>query len=73
MPGGQIVPIHGFIESSGEFPIQKCTISCKFKNIRNLPGSRLLQIPQAISQTCRADDMIDTEFAEKSPLGAEIN
>ena len=67
------MPIHGFIESSGEFPIQKCAIFCKFKNIKDLRGGRLLRAPQAIPQTCSADDMIDTEFLEKSPLGAETN
>ena len=26
-----LVPIHGFIEGTGKFPIQKCAIFCKFQ------------------------------------------
>jgi len=43
VPGGQIVPIHGFIEGSGESPIQECAVFYKVKNIEDLRGGLLLQ------------------------------
>jgi hypothetical protein len=36
MQDGLFVPIHGFIEGTGKFPIQKCAIFCKFKEIKEL-------------------------------------
>jgi hypothetical protein len=46
------VPIHGFFKGTGWFPIQKCTIFCKFKEIKELRGGVLLCAAQAISQAC---------------------
>ena len=36
-----LVPIHGFIKGTGKFPIQKCAIFCKFKEIKELRGGYL--------------------------------
>ena len=37
-----IVPIRGLIKGTDKFPIQKCAIFCKFKNIKELRGGVLL-------------------------------
>jgi len=39
------VPIHGFIEGTGKFPIQKCAIFSKFKEIKELRGGGRLCTP----------------------------
>ena len=59
-----LVPIHGFINGTGKFPIQKCAIFCKFKEIKELRGGVLLYAAQAIPP-------IDTEIAEKGHLWME--
>jgi len=58
------VPIHGFIEGTGKFPIQKCAIFCKFKEIKELRGGVLLCAAQAIPP-------IDAEIAGKGHLWTE--
>jgi hypothetical protein len=51
------VPIHGFIEGTGKFPIQKCAIFCKFKGISGIARRRtVLYAAQAIP-------LIDAEIA----------
>jgi len=60
----KIMPIHGFIEGTGKFPIQKCAIFCKFKEIKELRGGVLLYAAQAIP-------LIDAEIAEKNHLLTE--
>jgi len=44
-----------------EFPVQKCAIFCKFKEIKELRGGVLRCAAQAISQN-------DAEIAEKGHL-----
>jgi hypothetical protein len=58
------VAIQGFIEGTGKFPIQKCAIFCKFKEIKELRGGVLMYAAQAISQ-------IDAEIAKKGHLWTE--
>jgi hypothetical protein len=65
------VPIHGFIKGTGKFPIQKCAIFCKFKEIKELCGGILLYAAQAIPQTCHVFSVIDAEIAEKGHLWTE--
>ena len=57
----QLVPIRGFIKGTEKFPIQKCAIFCKFKEIKELRGGVLLYAAQAIPP-------IDAEIAEKGHL-----
>ncbi|MGB5420705.1 MAG: hypothetical protein WBN03_01005 [Desulfobacterales bacterium] len=59
-----LVPIHGFIKGTDEFPIQKCSIFCKFKEIKELCGGRLLCAAQAIPP-------IDIEITGKGHLWTE--
>ena len=47
-----------------QFPIQKCTIFCKFNKIKELRGGILLYAAQAIPP-------IDAEIAEKGHLWTE--
>jgi len=60
------VAIHGFFEGTGKFPIQKCAIFCKFKEIKELRGGILLYAAQAIPP-------IDAEIAEKGHLWTETS
>jgi hypothetical protein len=60
------VPILGFIEGTGKFPIQKCAIFCKFKEIKELRGGVLVYAAQAIP-------LIDAEIAGKGHLWTETN
>ena len=59
-----LVPIHGFIKGTGKFPIQKCAIFCKFKEIKELRGGILLYAAQV-------NTPIDAEIAEKGHLWME--
>ncbi len=61
-----LVPIRGFIKGTDKFPIQKCAIFRKFKEIKELCGGILLYAAQAISP-------IDAEIAEKGHLWTETN
>ncbi|MGA9477156.1 MAG: hypothetical protein WBV21_05220, partial [Desulfobacterales bacterium] len=38
--GIQFMPIHGFTEATGRFPIRKCAIFCKFKEISDIARRR---------------------------------
>jgi hypothetical protein len=58
------VPIHGFVKGTIKFPIQKCAIFCKSKEIKELRGGVLLYAAQAIPP-------IDAEIAEKGHLWTE--
>jgi hypothetical protein len=60
------VPIRGFNKGTDQFPIQKCAIFCKFKEIKELRGGVLLYAAQAIPP-------IDAEIAEKGHLWTETN
>jgi hypothetical protein len=60
------VLIHGFIKSTGKFPIQECAIFCKFKEIKELRGGVLVYAAQAIPP-------IDAEIAEKGHLWVETS
>ena len=60
----RLVSIHGFFKGTGQFPIQKCAIFCKFKEINELRGGALVYAAQAISP-------IDAEIAEKGHLWTE--
>jgi hypothetical protein len=53
--------IHGFVKGTSQFPIQKCAIFRKFKNIKELRGGVLVYAAQAIPS-------IDAEIAEKGHL-----
>jgi hypothetical protein len=59
-----LVPIRGFIKGTDKFPIQKCAIFRKFKEIKELRGGILLYGAQAIPP-------IDAEIAEKGHLWTE--
>ena len=67
------MPIRGFIKGTDKFPIQKCAIFRKFKEIKELRGGILLYAAQAIPQTCHAQGVIDAEIAEKGHLWTETN
>jgi len=58
--------IHSFIKGTGKFPIHKCAIFCKFKDIKGLRGGVLLYAAQAIPP-------IDAEIAEKGHIWTETN
>jgi hypothetical protein len=58
--------IRGFIEGTDRFPIQKCAIFRKFKEIKELRGGILLYAAQAIPP-------IDAEIAEKGHLWTETS
>jgi len=58
------VSVHGFIKHIDEFPIQKCAIFHKLKEINELRGDVLLYGAQVISPN-------DTEIAEKGHLWTE--
>jgi len=62
----ELVPIYGFINDTGKFPIQKCAIFCKFKKIKELRGGVLLCAVQAIPPN-------DAEIAEKGHLWTKTN
>ena len=62
----ELVPIHSFIEGTGEFSIQKCAIFRKFKEIKELRGGVLLGAAQVIPP-------IDAEIAEKGHLWTETS
>jgi len=64
--GFSFVPIRGFIKGTDTFPIQKCAIFCKFKEIKGLRGGVLLYAAQAMPP-------IDAEIAEKGHLWTETN
>ena len=48
MDGNYLVPIRGCIKGTYKFPIQKCAIFRKFKEIKELRGGVLLYAAQAI-------------------------
>jgi len=60
------VSIRGFIKGTDKFPIQKCAIFRKFKEIKELRGGILLYAAQAIPP-------IDAEIAKKGHLRTETN
>jgi hypothetical protein len=60
------VPICGFIKGTDKFPIQKCAIFRKFKEIKELRGGILMYVAQAIPP-------IDAEIAGKGHLWTETN
>ena len=55
------MPIRGFIKGTDKFPIQKCAIVCKFKEIKESYGGVLSHAAQAIPP-------IDAEIAGKGRL-----
>ena len=61
---GYLVHIRGFMKGTDKFPIQKCAIFRKFKEIKELRGGILLYAAQAIPP-------IDAEIAEKGHLWTE--
>ena len=56
--------MHGFYMGTNQFPIQKCEIVCKFKEIKELCGGVIVYAAQAIPP-------FDTEIAEKGHLWTE--
>jgi hypothetical protein len=69
----QLVPIRGFIKGIEKFPIQKCAIFCKLKEIKELRGGVLLYAAQAIPDLSHAHGVIDAEIAEKGHLWMETS
>ena len=61
-----LVSIHGFFKGTGKFPIQKCAIFCKFKEIKELRGGVLPYAAQATPP-------IDAGIAEKGHLWTETS
>jgi len=61
-----LLPIHGFMKSTGKFPIQKCAIFCKFKKIKEFCEGMLLYAAQAIP-------LIDAKIAGKGHLWTETS
>jgi hypothetical protein len=59
--GHYLMLIHGFVKGTSQFPIQKCAIFRKFKNIKELRGGVLVYAARAIPS-------IDAEIAEKGHL-----
>jgi hypothetical protein len=68
-----LVPIRGFITGTDKFPMQKCAIFRKFKEIKELRGGILLYAAQAIPPTCHATGVIDTEIAGKGHFWTETS
>ena len=62
----ELVSIHGFFKGTGQFPIQKYAIFCKFKEIKELRGGVLVYAAQAIPP-------IHAEIAEKGHLWTETS
>jgi len=60
----QKVAIRSLINHNSQFPIQKCAIFCKFKEIKELRGGILLYAAQAVPP-------IDAEIVEKGHLWTE--
>jgi hypothetical protein len=60
------VPIHDNFKGTDEFPIQKCAIFRKFKEIKELRGGVLAYAAQAIPP-------IDAEIVEKGHLWTETS
>ena len=60
------MPIRAFMKGTDKFPIQKCAIFRKFKEIKELRGGILLYAAQAIPP-------IDAEIAEKGHLWTETD
>ena len=58
--------IRDFIKGTDRFPIQKCAIFRKFKEIKELRGGILMYVAQAIPP-------IDAEIAEKGHLWTETS
>ena len=58
--------MRGFMKGTDKFPIQKCAIFRKFKEIKELCGGILLYAAQAIPP-------IDAEIAEKGHLWTETS
>ena len=65
--------IHSFIKGTGQFPIQKCAILCKFKKIKELCGGVLVYAAQAISQIDADLSRSRRGIAEKGYLWTETN
>jgi len=63
-----LVPIHGFIKGTDEFPIQKCAIFRKFKEIGGNARRRTVLHAAKRFQTCHAKGVIDAEIAGKGDL-----
>jgi hypothetical protein len=62
------VPIRGFIEGTDKFPIQKCAIFRKFKEIGGIARRHSSVCRTRRFQTCHARGVIDAEIAEKGHL-----
>ncbi len=60
------MPIHDNFKGTDEFPIQKCAIFRKFKEIKELRGGVLAYAAQAIPP-------IDAEIVGKGHLWTETN
>jgi hypothetical protein len=58
------VSIRSLINDTDQFPIQKCAIFCKFKEIKELRGGILLYAAQVVPP-------IDAEIVEKGHLWTE--
>ncbi|MGD8721585.1 MAG: hypothetical protein PVG46_07265 [Desulfobacterales bacterium] len=68
-----MVPIRGFIKGTDKFPIQKCAIFRKFKEIKELRGGVLLYAAQAIPPIDADLSRSRRGVAEKGHLWTETN
>jgi hypothetical protein len=63
---------HGFIKGPDKFPIQKCAIFRKYKEIGGIARRQMvLYAAQAFPPTCQVLSVIDAEIAEKGYLWTE--
>jgi hypothetical protein len=72
MDGNYLVSIRGFIKGTDTFPIQKCAIFRKFKEISGIARRHTLVCRTSDSApTCHVFSVIDAEIAEKGHLWTE--
>jgi hypothetical protein len=67
------LPIHGFIKGTDSFPIQKCAIFCKFKEISGIARRRTRVRRTSDSADLSRLGVIDAEIAEKGQLWTETS
>ena len=67
------MPIRGFIKGTDKFPIQKCAIFCKFKEISGIARRRNCVRRTSDSADLSAFGEIDAEIAEKGYLWTETS
>ena len=66
-----IVPIHGYSKSNDQFPIQKCALFCKFKEISGIARRHTTVCHTSDSADLSRRGVIDAEIVEKGHLWTE--